>query len=240
MSQTLWRGTWRGRSPDGLLHQPARDTVRPTGAIVRGKFPSRKTGRMVTFEGLLEWRALYLFEASPAVLSYTEQPETARYPDGRRLRRYTPDFELALRDGSSMLIEVKPKANAIRPEIRDKLSAVADSFHMRGRRFHILTDEKICIEPRLTNLQRIYHQARRIPPSAEQGLMAVRNLATAFPISIGDAVARLSPMGLEPYSLLMAGSLICDLSTPLTLDTHLYANLENSDEWFRISDGFGF
>jgi hypothetical protein len=240
MSQTLWRGTWRGQSPDGLLHQPARDTVRPTGAILRGKFPSRKTGRMVTFEGLLEWRALYLFEASPAVLSYTEQPETTRYPYGPRLRRYTPDFELALRGGSTVLIEVKPKVNAIRPEIRDKLSAVADFLHRQGRRFHILTDEKICIEPRFANLQWVYHRARRTPPSPEQALMAVKKLEKAFPISISDAVARLAPMGLEPYSLLMAGGLTCDLSSPLTSDTHLYANLENSHEWFRISDGLGF
>jgi hypothetical protein len=34
---------------------------------MRGKFPSRKNGRMVHHEGLLELDAIYLFEASPLI-----------------------------------------------------------------------------------------------------------------------------------------------------------------------------
>jgi hypothetical protein len=240
MSQISWKGTWRGRSPDGLVHHPARNVVRPTGGIIRGKFPSRKTGRMVEYEGLLEWRALYLFEASPAVVKYTDQPETTRYPDGSRLRRYTPDFEVCLRDGNSMLIEVKPKENAEKPDIRHKLDAAADFYARGGRTLHVLTDEHIGVEPRLSNLRWIYHRAPRIPPSDLKGVLALRRLSDVFPMSIKDAAARLSPIGLDPYTLLMAGSLVCDLTSPISLDTRLEINLESSHEWFRISDTLGF
>jgi hypothetical protein len=240
MSQISWKGTWRGRSPDGLIHEPARNVVRPTGGIIRGKFPSRKTGRMVKYEGLLEWRALYLFEASPAVVRYTEQPETTRYPDGNRLRRYTPDFEVCLRDGTSMLIEVKPKTNADKPGIRQKLDAAADFYARQGRTLQVLTDEHIRVEPRLANLRWIYHRAPRIRQSDLKGVIALRRLSDDFPISIRDAAARLSLIGLDPYTLLMAGALVCDLTSPISLDTRLDINLENSHEWFRISDRLGF
>lgn len=240
MSQISWKGTWRGRSPDGLRHEPARNVVRPTGAIIRGKFPSRKTGRMVKYEGLLEWGALYLLEASPAVVRYTDQPETTGYPDGNRLRRYTPDFEVCLRDGSSLLIEVKPKANADKPEIRHKLNAAADFYARQGRTLQVLTDEHIRVEPRLANLRWIYHRAPRVRPSDLKGLLALRHLRDVFPMSIRDAATRLSSIGLDPYTLLMAGALVCDLTSPISLDTRLDINLENSHEWFRVSDRLGF
>ena len=108
MASQLWQGTWLGRSPAGDQHRRSREVVRPTGGIVRGKFPSRKNGRMVHHEGLLELDAIYLFEASPQIVRYREQPVTIKYPDGARLRRYTPDFELVLTTGEVVLIEVKP------------------------------------------------------------------------------------------------------------------------------------
>ena len=91
-----WTGTWRGILPFGDNHLRAREVVKPTGTIMRGNFPSRKNGRMVQHEGLLERDAIYLFEASYRIKQYREQPITIHYPDGARLRRYTPDFELVL------------------------------------------------------------------------------------------------------------------------------------------------
>lgn len=108
MPHHLWHGNWRGKIPDGDVHQRARTIIRPTGGIVRGKFPSRKNGRMVHHEGLLELDAIYLFEASPLIARFREQPITIQYPDGTRLRRYTPDFELVLATGEIVLVEIKP------------------------------------------------------------------------------------------------------------------------------------
>lgn len=240
MTQHTWKGAWRGKSPDGLPHQRARDVVRPTGGIVRGKFPSRKNGRMVHHEGLLELDAIYLFETSPRVARYTEQPETVHYPDGARLRRYTPDFELTLDSGDSVLIEVKPRRNAEAADTQHKLNCVADHFSRHHRQFCVLTDDQIRIEPRLTNLRWIYHQAPRVHGSRMKANMALRRLVADFPMSISEASARLAAYDLEPYSLLLAGLLTCDLGCPLRLDTLLHTNLENDHDWFFISDRYGF
>lgn len=240
MTHLSWQGTWKGRFPDGLIHQRARDIVSPTGGIVRGKFPSRKTGRMVHHEGMLELDALYLFEASSLVRSYTEQPETIRYPDGNRLRRYTPDFELLLANGHALLAEVKPRKNAEALEIAHKLSRIADHYGRQGRAFMVLTDDQIRVEPRLASIRWVYHQASRVQPSTLKTNVALRRLVNAFPLSIREATDLLTPVGLDPFSLLMSGALICALDQIVTLDTQLHFNLENHHDWFRIADAYGF
>jgi hypothetical protein len=140
MSKHLWQGTWQGRSPLGDVHDRARTIVRPTGGIVRGKFPSRKNGRMVHHEGLLELDAIYLFEASPLIAGYREQPITIRYPDGNRLRRYTPDFELRLTTGEIVLVEIKPLRRLRADEVRHTFDLIADHMARSGTSFVILTD----------------------------------------------------------------------------------------------------
>jgi hypothetical protein len=113
MTTNLWSGRWNGRAPVGDNHQRAREVISPSGGIMRGKFPSRKNGRMVHHEGLLELDAIYLLEASPLVTGYREQPTTITYPDGDRVRRYTPDLEVTLDGGASVWIEVKPTASRL-------------------------------------------------------------------------------------------------------------------------------
>lgn len=94
MTSLVWKGTWHGLARAWPAPPTCRTILRHTGGIVGSKFPSRKTGRMVHHEGLLELDAIYHFENSPLISAYTEQPETIQYPDDNRLRRYTPDFEL--------------------------------------------------------------------------------------------------------------------------------------------------
>jgi hypothetical protein len=209
--------------------------LRSTGGIVRGKFPSRKTGRMAHYEGLLELDALYLFETSPLIASYTEQPVRIYYPDGARLRRYTPDFHLTLADGQEVLIEVKPAANAAHPDTRHSLSQIGAHFSRTGQAFELLTDTVIRIEPRLSNLKIIYHEAARIRPKLLKGEVALRRLAASFPMEIHKAQVALAAYSLDPYSLLIAGQLVCDLSMPMNANTLLNLNLENGHEWFRLS-----
>lgn len=240
MTSLSWKGTWHGLAPAGLPHQRARTLLRHTGGIVRGKFPSRKTGRMVHHEGLLEADAIYHFESSPLVLAYTEQPETIHYPDGHRLRRYTPDFELSLADGTSVLVEIKPAELVAKAETKHKLERVTEHFTRIGRVFVVLTDRQLRVEPRLGNLRWIYHQAPRIRPSLLKCDVALKRLAAHFPASIRVAKDLLIPVGLDPYSLLIAGRLACDLKQPVDFDTQLHLAQESGHAWFRLSDQFGF
>ena len=50
-----------------------------------------------------------------------------------------------------------------------------------------------------------------------------------------EALAELAAYGLDPYGLLLAGQVVCDLGMPINASTLLNLNLENGHEWFRLS-----
>lgn len=219
MSKQGWDGTWRGRSPASAPHTPARNIVRYTGAIVRGKFPSAKTGRMVGHEKLLELDAIYLFETAPQIERYVEQPEKISFPDGPRLRRYTPDFLLTFVGGRQLTVEVKPRVHLEEQDTWHRMQCVAAHMARVGREFIVLTDEVIRQEPRLSNLKWIYHQAPRLGPTPAAAHAALRKVGHEFPVSIRRATGMLAPYQLSPFSLMLMGLLVCDLQEVLTLES---------------------
>lgn len=240
MPKKSWSGAWLGMKPAGLIHTRSREVISPSGGIVRGKFPSRKTGRMVHHEGLLELDAIYLFETSPLVASYREQPPTLTYPDGDRLRRYTPDFELTLSSGEVMLIEVKPSRSLQNPEVRHKLTCVAQHLQRSGQAFVVLEEDRLRQLPRQTNLRWIYHAAPRRLPTFEACRAARDHFSAHFPLSLRAASAHLSTRDIDPYSLLLFGLAYCALNMPVTLDTPIHVSKDDDHAWFLIAEGHGF
>lgn len=240
MPSNLWQGRWEGRTPIGDTHHRARQVISPSGGIVRGKFPSRKNGRMVHHEGLLELEAIYLFEASPLIVRYREQPATINYPDGARLRRYTPDFELVLASGVVVFIEVKPVRSLQDEEVRHKLDRVAEHMQRSATPFIILTDATIRQEPRLSNLRWVYHRAARVPPSTDAASLAATRYRSHFPLSIKAAASLLSECGVDPYSLLLAGLAICPLEQEASPEILIHLIKEIHDVWFYIAQEHGF
>lgn len=240
MLSNTWSGRWNGVAPVGDKHTRARTIIRHTGGIVRGKFPSRKNGRMVHHEGLLELDAIYHFEASPQIIRYREQPVTIHYPDGTKLRRYTPDFELVLATGKTVLIEVKPVRSLEDEAVQHKLTCITSYLNRSARPFSILTGDTLRQDPLLSNLKWVYHQAARIPPSADLAKVAVHRFCDQLPISIGKAEALFREYGVDPYSLLMAGLLRCSLTQPITPETLIALTTEADDDWFCLSQKHGF
>jgi hypothetical protein len=238
MSKNFWQGTWRGRHPAGDVHQRSREVISRSGGIVRGKFPSRKNGRMIHHEGLLELDAIYLFESSSRVIRYREQPETIRYPDEAKLRRYTPDFELVLANGEQIYVEVKPTASLQHQKVQHKLSCIAEHMRRADKVFVILTDDIIRQEPRLSNLRCLYHRTPRVPPTPDAIRGAINTYRNCFPLSIAAASTVLKTNGLDPYSLLLAGQLRCSLEQPISDDTLI--ELEADNGWFFIAQEYGF
>lgn len=236
MPNHLWHGNWRGKIPDGDVHQRARTIVRPTGGIVRGKFPSRKNGRMIHHEGLLELDAIYLFETSPLIVRFREQPITIQYPDGKRLRRYTPDFELVLATGEILLVEIKPARRLASTDIRRTFDCIEEHMQRSSIRFAILTDLVLREEPRLRNLKWIYHCAARVPPTHVALDTVLARHAHAFPTSIATAGTLFAAAGIEPYSALLAGRLQCQLNSAVDSHTTLTLPTEGHHDWFRISE----
>lgn len=215
-------------------HIRARRVVSPSSGIVRGKFPSRKNQAMVHHEGLLELDAFYLFEASPLVATYREQPCTLYYPDGDRLRKYTPDIELTLSSGAQLFIEIKPDAKAREPEIAHKLACIRSFLARNNQQFFVLTDNVIRQQPRLSNLRWIYQMAAREKPTPGQILAGLEHLKPLLPMSIKAAIDLLSPFGCHPCNFLLAGLLHAHLDQPITLDSEIDLAKESGHEWLQF------
>ena len=213
----------------------SRTVITPSGGIVRGKFPSRKAARMVHHEGLLELEACYLFEMSPLVISYREQPFRLRYADDARLRSYTPDFELTLDTGETVLVEIKPAAILARPENRQKYDQIASHMQRTGQRFSILTEKFIRSEPRLSNLRRAYRDLAAHRPSYERLRSLLPHLAALQSPCIHEVNTILKPYGVSAFDLLASGHLTCDLAQPLNLSTPVSINVESDHEWIQLS-----
>jgi len=228
------------RSPGGLVHQRSREVIHATGGIMRGKFPSRKTGRLVHYEGLLERDAIYLFETSPLIESYAEQPERIHFPDGNKLRRYTPDFVLDLHDGRRVLVEIKPARCLQQPDVRHKLDCVATELERTGQAFLVLSEADLRQQPRLDNLKWIYQHASKRIVSFLQSRTAIDPMVDRFPMTLRAASPALAEHCIEPFGLLLDGWLQCDLSEPINFDTPVTLSMESDHEWFRIAPKYGF
>jgi hypothetical protein len=240
MSTQLWNGAWRAHQPDQRSHQRAREVVAPTGGIMRGKFPSRKNGRMVHHEGMLELDAIYLFEVSPYIASYAEQPRRYQYLDGDRQRKYTPDFELTLTDGSTVLVEVKARTSLQYEDIAHKLLCVRSHFERSGERFVVLTDEVLRAEPRQTNARMLCRSARGLRASAAWASSVHQRVKHLFPMSLQDASRQLAPYGCDPSTLILHRLIGCDMEEPIGAATWTFNQEEGGHDWFRISQEFGF
>nr|WP_240991230.1 TnsA endonuclease N-terminal domain-containing protein [Cupriavidus taiwanensis] len=189
---------------------------------------------------MLELDAIFLFEASPRILEYREQPITIIYPDGPRLRRYTPDFELTLCTGEGVLIEVKPRSRLVDAAIQHKLNCITTYLRRSGKRFVILDDTTLRLEPRQSNLRDIYHRASRVRQTMAAYRAALDRYASQFPLSISSALRIFGNSKIDPYSMLLVGLLHCDLEQPITHDTPLHLTKEGDDAWFCITPGYDF
>jgi hypothetical protein len=221
-------------------HVRARQVITPSGGIMRAKFPSRKNGRLVHCEGLLELDAAYLFEVHPGIESFREQPATIHYPDGSRVRRYTPDFELTLVSGEQLWVEIKPETSMAQPEVQRKLGLVADHLATTGRPFVVLTDGVLRKEPRRTNVQRVVARSSRSPLTVESACIALDRCRAHLPGPLASVATALAPHGKEPYSLMQRGLLQFDLSEPLDEDTLIHITEESDDGWIQLSQEHGF
>lgn len=163
-----------------------------------------------------------------------------RYPDGPRLRRYTPDFEVVLDCGEVILVEIKPTRSLADTEVSHKLDCIEQHLRREGRHFVVLTDQHIRREPRLTNLRELYHQVPRIPPTTAAAHQAMHHIASQLPLTLVEARHALAKTGVDPVSLLLLGLLVCELDRPLSPETLVQQHEEAGDDWFRIAQAHGF
>jgi len=89
------------------LNEPSRKIPKNYRNIT-GKFSSKKSSNLVSFESKLERDFLYLFEFDTNILKILEQPITIKYTKEDKTNKYTPDFYLKTSDKyNDIIIEVK-------------------------------------------------------------------------------------------------------------------------------------
>lgn len=228
---TIFISPWLKRQ--STTHVPARQVVAPTGIFIRGRFPSVKARRMVSYEQLLERDMLYLCEFASQVVDIREQPFKLQYAMGNKARRYTPDFALTMVDGSILVIEVKPADTLSKPEVREKFLYIKDAMQRQGHQFIVVSSKTIRALHRLDNLKQLHRYLRR--PLSIELLRTLRQLKAEFgcqhqiPLSkLKEAVGSSEPV----LRLLAHGQVSCDLNQLITADSLTTLTKQEADYVF--------
>lgn len=203
-----------------------RKVVTPSGRGIRGFFPSTKNQRMVAWESLLERDAIILFELSPGVVSYEEQPSIEIYYDDSSPRKYFPDFAVTLRNGSVAHVEVKPAKKLKGRVTSERFSLIAAQYERQKRQFWILTDAEIRVEPRLSNLKLLAYHRRETPSPLHLDTL-LNSLEPRMSASFAN-FAEILGGDTFVFRLLAAGLLTCDLNEPIQNGTAIHTTFKGA------------
>lgn len=199
-------------------NQRVRNPVTPSRMTVRGQFPSKKMQRMIAWESQLERRACYLFEFSPAIVSFQEQPECFHIPYQDKVKRYTPDFALVSKLGEISYCEIKP-LNKVR-ELKTYFNQIDYYLKNRGFSFLVLTDDELIHPVREANLVLFrYYQSMLLDSTVLAAIYDLYSQEKKDVLTIGF-------LGLyfkyeEIYSAISNGDLVCDFHSEITPDTEI-------------------
>lgn len=218
------------RSPYCLRQESkmqVRKVVTRSGRGFRGYFPSKKLKRMVEWESILERDAIYLFEQSPGVISFQEQPALVHYELDGETKKYFPDFELVLSNDEIIHVEIKPKQKMESPVLTKKIAAIADAYARRGMKFRLLTDADIRQEPRLQNMK-LLQQFKTHQISANESKKKVTEiLQDGEPVSVSQIFEAIGKV--NTLKLLADDFIRCDLEQSFEAARNLASLVKESD-----------
>ncbi len=119
-----------------------------------GYFPSRKNGRLIQYESLLEQRMIRLMEADKHIVKYTDQPKAKEWCDGSsRTRCSTFDFEYVADDGAVTIVEVKPWSRVQKKGLLEEFAFARFELGKQGYNFELWTDRELYAGVRLANAE---------------------------------------------------------------------------------------
>lgn len=197
------------------------------GGNITGAVPSRKLGRMIHFESLMERAYIYLLEHDRRVTHYEEQPCRIDYiSDGQR-RHYTPDFAVSWTEGLPSLVECKPSTHLDDDDNRLKWTAAQLWCARHGFTFAVVTEALMQQHAiLLDNLAALAgHAYQHYAPQSLDAILAVIQESEA-PILVSIVVGRLPQLHPQHvraciWHLLATGTLAADLTKPLHVKTTL-------------------
>lgn len=206
----------------------AREPVRPSAGKVVGFLPSVKNKRQVAWESQLEKKACLLFEFSPIVTSYREQPITISFPSGECIRKYTPDFELQLNTGQRIYVEVKPASKLADDELRAKFRDIDAFWQQHGCYFIVITDEELNQPVRQSNLSLLRPYLSRT--CSGDLIKKLRSALSPQDVISLEELAEFTGSLSSAYTLLAHSHITFDLDQPIELNSLLTTKPEGSTD----------
>lgn len=186
----------------------------------QGNYPgwlwTATTGTLVGYESLLERDRVLLADFDPAVTGIASQPFWLSGLDAEIRRRHVPDYLLTCRDGSVVVVDVKPARMCEKPEVSVVLEWTGRLCRGRGWRYEVFHGENPVV---MANL-RFLAQGRRSMFLDEECVLAVA-AAGRSGMTLGEVETCVS--GFDPLdvrasalALLWRRSWATDLSRPLS------------------------
>lgn len=129
----------------------ARKVISRSNANMSGKWPSFKTSRSIHYESANERNAFKLLDASPDVISYSEQPCVIHYIINGEVHIHYPDI-LVNYNTHREIWEVKTEMDSKSIEVARRTELMAKFLPTYGYFYKIVIAEDLKVNPRLNNV----------------------------------------------------------------------------------------
>lgn len=199
-----------------------RKVITRSGARVRGYFWSHKSRKLIPWESILERKALLVMDSNPKIaLIQSYQRKTFIEDGGGGFTAY-PDFIAYFDDGSSEIVEVKADSALRDADVLRRLSLIATHFSALGRRYRVMAEAEINLQPRLKNLETL--ETHRRPGLAarlsQDPLVQTLLKLPSSTTTLGFIQSRMGNVA-RAYELVANGLLLADLDKPLDSSARL-------------------
>lgn len=179
---------------------------------------------MVQWESENELNAFRLLDASPEVLSFSEQPVVIKFIlDGENLTHY-PDVLVQYRNGRE-LWEIKPKSEATKPDVLARTLFMQAALPAFGFTYQMVLACDLGRNPRMDNILMLLKYGRK--PVSDLAREHIRRLLIAAPSLQWHSAANgdLGPNGRAHLArLALEGYLSLDLNSLSLRDATFYLN----------------
>lgn len=159
---------------------------------VTGYFPSKKNGRSIFFESMLEKTLFLSLEFDDNVLNYLEQPVKIEYKLNNRKTSYHPDCLVNYKKGKSKLIEVKYSSELIekKEELEIKFNQARIYAKNNDMTFETF-DEKCINQITIRNMEFLYSFAT-CPSDEQKEKTIIATLDNKKELNITEILSRIT------------------------------------------------
>lgn len=207
---------------------PARRAITRSKQTVRVRYPPLKARGMIDCESALEGLSALYIDLSPPVKTFRSQPFTVNLSVAGETKRYTPDFEVKLHDGRTLIIEVKPFHRCIEAGVYEKLIAAHHHFSSQNIEYLILTDLDLKPSTKQENLRLLRYYAR-VNVDHKARFLIRQHVSLCGITTLGDLVG-LGFSKTSIYSLIVSQALATDLDTEISTNSPIFIPEENDHE----------